>query len=152
MLCTYVCIYVQFFDTVTVLKSTPSLRDLTNLVTPDCAAEWRVVGSLLGLTKSNLDIIEHDHGRNAISCCSHMWGNWLETNASATWEDVLKVLEHKAVKVTKNSDLTDSHSEKGMLYTYIYIYVTWAGVICLICMHEPRHIRKITTAHVTYVM
>ena len=39
-----------------------------------------------------------------------MWENWLETNTSATWEDVLKVREHKAV------DLTDSHSEKGMLY------------------------------------
>ena len=40
------------------------------------------------------------------------------------------------------------------------IYVTWAGGICLICTictHEPGgaqrgHIRKITTAHVTYVM
>ena len=29
------------------------------------------------------------------------------------------------------------------------IYVTWAGVIFLICTHE--HIRQITTAHVTYV-
>ena len=65
---------------------------------------------LLGLSKSNLNIIEHDHGRNTISCCSHMWENWLETNTSATWEDVLKVREHKAV------DLTDSHSEKGTLY------------------------------------
>ena len=36
------------------------------------------------------------------------------------------------------------------------IYVTWAGVICLICTHKPEgecgHIRQITTAHVTYVM
>ena len=37
-----------------------------------------------------------------------------------------------------------------------FIYVTWTGGICLICMHEPEgecgHIKQILTAHVIYVM
>ena len=42
---------------------------------------------------------------------------------------------------------------KYQLKRYV-IYVTRAGGICLICMHEPEgkcgHIRQIPTAHVTY--
>ena len=40
----------------------------------------------------------------------------------------------------------------------LHVYVTWAGVICLICIHKPkgaqrlRHIRQIMIVYVTYVM
>ena len=83
--------------TILVLGSRPSLQQLTDLVTPYYAAKWNVVGLLLGLNQPKLDIIEHDHGRSAIDCCTKMWGAWLDTNASATWKNVLDVLEHKTV-------------------------------------------------------
>ena len=43
------------------------------------------------------------------------------------------------------------------MYNMVHvIYVTWAGRICLICMHKSKgeciHIRQILTTHVTYIM
>ena len=83
--------------TILVLESSPSLRDLTDLVTPNYAAKWRVIASLLGLSKPDIDIIAHDHGRSAINCCGEMWGKWLNTYTEATWGDVLKIIDHKTV-------------------------------------------------------
>ena len=86
------------------IVSTPSLQELTDLVIPHYAAKWKVIGSLLGLTKSTLDIIEHDCGNRAIKCCSEMWGKWLDTDTSATWRTVLNALDHEAVTETEKSN------------------------------------------------
>ena len=87
--------------TILVLGSRPSLQQLTNLVVPHYAAKWRVIGVLLGLSQSTLDIIKYNHGRDAINYCIEMCGKWLDTDTSATWRKVLDVLEHKAVTVTE---------------------------------------------------
>ena len=86
------------------LGSRPSLQQLTDLVIPHYAAKWKVIGLLLGLSQSEIDIIEYDHGRNAINCCIGMWGKWLDTNTSATWRKALDVLERKAVTETEKSN------------------------------------------------
>ena len=73
------------------LKSRPRHRDLSDLVTPDYAANWKDIGLLLGLTQPKLDIIEYD---DAIECCNEMWRIWLASHTNATWENVLNTLEH----------------------------------------------------------
>ena len=94
---------------------------MTKLVTPLYAAKWRVIGSLLGLNGSVLEIIEHDHGRSAINCCSEMWGTWLDKDTSATWNDVLTVLEHKTVIQATIIAPTDTEA-KG-IYVNMYIHM-----------------------------
>ena len=103
------CIFI-----ISVLKSMPELRDLSDLVTPDYAAKWKTIGLLLGLTQAQLDIIENDHGRSAIKSCNEMWGKWLATHTDATWEKVLNSLEHRNVTETENDNVEDNHIKKGM--------------------------------------
>ena len=76
------------------LKSRPKYRDLSDLVTPDYAANWKGIGLSLGLKKSQLDIIEYNHGRSAMKCCNEIWRIWLDSYTNATWEKVLNSLEH----------------------------------------------------------
>ena len=92
------------------LASRPLLRDLADVVTPHYAAKWRVIGFLLGLSQSALDIIEYDRGRSAINCCIEIWGKWLDSDTSATWRKVLKVLENKAVTETEKEKSNLTHS------------------------------------------
>ena len=93
------------------LQSTPLLKDLSNLVTPDYAAHWNIIGSLLGIENPKLQIIKHDIGSNAINCLTEVWGVWLETNGDASWKNVLDVIDHKALK---QLDSIVDHSEKGL--------------------------------------
>ena len=89
----------------------PLLKDLSNLVTPDYAAHWNVIGLLLGIENSRLKIIKHDIGSDAINCLTEVWGFWLATNCNASWKEVLNVIDHKALKQT---DLIVDCSEKGL--------------------------------------
>jgi len=114
---------------------------LTNLITPHHAANWRVIGSSLDLSKSDLDIIAHDHGRSAIESCTQMWGKWLETNYRATWEDVLNAL--KTITQAEKGNSTESHIAKctyvyyydlcKCVYTYIYAFRLLCTCIHIMC-------------------
>ena len=74
--------------------------------------------SLLGLSQSVLDIIEHDH-RSAIDCCIKMWTKWLDTDTTATWRTVLNALDHEAVTETEKSN---HHLH---MYMYVLQQVEW---------------------------
>ena len=49
------------------LSSIPLLKDLHNHITPDYAAHWRVIRTLLGLPSGTLDIIKKP-GLSVILC------------------------------------------------------------------------------------
>ena len=100
------------------IASRPSLQELIDLVIPHCAAKWKFIGSLLGLSQSVLDIIEHDH-RSAIDCCIKMWTKWLDTDTTATWRTVLNALDHEAVTETEKSN---HHLH---MYMYVLQQVEW---------------------------
>ena len=86
--------------------STPLLKDLHNHITPHYAARWRVIGTLLGLPKGTLDIIEHDNYHKAESCCHAVLEKWLEVDPSASWNKLLSVIQSPAVS-------SDHATEKG---------------------------------------
>lgn len=95
------------------LNSIPKIKDLSNLVTPHYAAKWNNIGLKLGITKAQLDIIEHDHGRSAVKCCNEMWGRWLDLDPNGTWKNVLDSLECKTRPQTEKDISVDSHITKG---------------------------------------
>ena len=95
------CISAHFTCTAT---STPLLKDLHNHITPHYAARWRVIGTLLGLPKGRLDIIEHDNYHKAEPCCDAVLGEWLEVDPSASWEKLLEAIESPAVSSDQAPD------------------------------------------------
>ena len=79
------------------MNTTPSLRDLQHHFTPQYAAQWRVIGTQLGLPSGRLDIIEHDNCDKAIPCCNAMLRKWLQVDITASWGKLFTVIESPAV-------------------------------------------------------
>ena len=122
----YLCIYYLLY-VISDLNSAPSIKELSNLVTPDYAAKWKAIGLKLGVKKSNLDIIERDYGRNAEMCCNEMFGKWLDTNTNITWKNVLESLKYKTIPQMEKPFSTDGHITKGM------------HLICFVGYYETKH-------------
>ena len=80
-----------------VVNTTPLLKDLYQHITPQYAADWKVIGTLLGLTSATLNIIEHDNHYKARQCCNAMFSKWLEVDTTASWRKLFTVLELTAV-------------------------------------------------------
>ena len=79
-----------------IVTTKPLLKDLYQYVTPQYAAKWRIIGTLLDLTSGALDIIEHDN-KKAVACCNDMWKKWLQVDITASWEKLFTVIESPAV-------------------------------------------------------
>ncbi|XP_065888590.1 protein NLRC5-like isoform X2 [Dysidea avara] len=84
--------------------STPLLKDLYEYITPQCGADWKVIGTLLGLPSEELKIIECDNHYKAASCCNAMLDMWLEVDPSASWEKLFKAIESPAVSSDQAPD------------------------------------------------
>ena len=101
-----------------VLYSRPQLRDLYTLITPNYAAHWKVIGTLLNIPEGRLDAIESGFPTNAVWCCNQMLGLWLKTNASVTWKDMVAVVDSPAVVSSvsslQNYSLTTSEDIIGI--------------------------------------
>ena len=82
-----------------------------------------MIGTLLGLPKGRLDIIEHDNYHKARPCYDAVLGEWLEVDPFASWEKLLEVIESLAVS-------NDQAPHKGDLCVYrvsslnVYFYRT----------------------------
>ena len=75
----------------------PKLKDLYQHITPQYAADWKVIGTLLGLPIGELKAIEAGYPTNVKWCCNQMLEKWLEVNPSASWEKLISVIESPAV-------------------------------------------------------
>ena len=86
----------------TTVNTTPLLKDLYQHITPQYAADWIVIGTLLGLPSGTLDIIEYDHMHKASPCCNAMLRKWLEMDITASWRKLFTVIESPAVSCTQS--------------------------------------------------
>ena len=98
--------FLNNFIFFTVLDAPPKLKDLYNHVTPEYAAHWRVIGTLLDISKGRLDGIERSFPSNAFWCCNKMLETWLEIDISATWRKLVEALESPAVQVIATATIT----------------------------------------------
>ena len=79
------------------MNTTPLPKDLQQCFTPRYAAQWRVIGTQLGLPSGTLDIIEHDNHYKARECCNAMLKEWLQVDTTASWRKLFTVIESPAV-------------------------------------------------------
>ena len=79
------------------MNTTPLLKDLYQHVTPQYAADWEVIGTLLGLPTATLDTIEYDNTHKAARCCNAMLKKWLQVDTTASWRKLFTVIESAAV-------------------------------------------------------
>ena len=85
----------------------PLLKDLYQHITPQYAADWKVIGTLLGLPSGELKAIEAGYPTNVKWCCNQMLEKWLEVDQTASWEKLLTVIESPAVSSGEAVDKGD---------------------------------------------
>ena len=71
--------------------------DLCEHFTPQYAARWKTIGTLLGLSWYVLGTIKDRYGPSAIHCCNAMLEKWVKTNPSASWRKLFTAIESPGV-------------------------------------------------------
>ena len=56
-----------------------------------------MIGTLLGLPREDLKIIENEKQHKAVPCCNAMLEKWLDMDSTATWNKLLSALRSPAV-------------------------------------------------------
>ena len=95
------------------VNTTPLLKDLYKHITPQYAADWKVIGTLLDLSSGELKSIEAGNPTNVKWCCNQMLENWLEKDTAASWGKLFAVIESPAVAST---------SDEGNCYTTLTLH------------------------------
>ena len=85
----------------------PRLKDLCQHITPRYAAQWKLMGTLLGLPSGSLDIIQYDNHDKAEPCCNDMLKKWLQEDTTASWGKLFTVIESPAVSCSIQSQTVD---------------------------------------------
>ena len=101
-----------------VINSQPKLKDLYNLITPEYAAHWKVIGTLLGIKQGILDGIEGAFPINMPWCCNKLLKTWLESDTNASWKKIIEVIDSPAMTSLKAANATtavDSHQGNYLL-------------------------------------
>ena len=80
-----------------VLNSPPKLKDLHNLITPEYAAHWRVIGVSLDFKTGYLDAIQYAFPINNFWCCNTLLQKWLELDTTASWKKIIQIIHSPAV-------------------------------------------------------
>ena len=80
-MCTDIYIYIG--------KERPALVDISNHIVPEWSTQWKQLGIELRIAHCMIDSIEYDHPNDCRRCCLDMLHEWLDSNAAATWEDLI---------------------------------------------------------------
>ena len=78
-------------------SGTPSLAYLCENITPVYAADWKVIGTLLGIPNGELKAIEGCYPTNLKWCCDRMLEKWLEMDPTASFEKLFAAINSPAV-------------------------------------------------------
>ena len=120
----YLCSYCMFC-VLLVFNSRPELKDLYNLITPQYAAHWKVIGTLLGIAQGNLNVIEHTFPTNFPWCCNKLMETWLERDTNASWEKIIQVINSPAVTTltTANTTAAINFQQGNIINTVILLCI-----------------------------
>ena len=61
---------------------------------PQWASKWRQLGTQLNIDQHLMDNIEHDHSNDCEGCCSKMFTEWLDSNPTASWNDIITAVDN----------------------------------------------------------
>ena len=76
------------------MNTTPLLKDLYQYITPQYAADWKVIGTLLGIPNGELKAIQAGNPVDIKWCCNQMLEKWLEIDTLASWGKCSLPLSH----------------------------------------------------------
>ena len=105
------------------MNSPPKLKDLYNLITPEYAAHWKVIGTLLGIENGIITGIERNFPNNVSWSCNDLLGQWLERDTEASWKKVIQVIDSPAVTSLVLTSSTTFVSPQALSGNYLHSYI-----------------------------
>ena len=97
-----------------------------NLITPEYAAYWRIIGTSLGFGTGYLGAIESDYPKNNFWCCNTLLEKWVDRDTTANWKKIIKVIDSRAVTALTANTTDPVESQQG----------NYAFVIMMLCIIE----------------
>ena len=88
------------------MKNRPLLKELYQYVTPRHAAGWFEIGIQLGLSCGELKAIKAGNPTDVKWCCNEMWMQWLQEDATASWEKLFMVINSPAILCSASDEGT----------------------------------------------
>ena len=78
------------------------MKDIEDHVVMRWAPQWKQLAIQLNINQCLINIIQHDHGKDCIECCTRMLGMWLEqsTHDIATWDTLIEATENVPIDLT----------------------------------------------------
>ena len=113
---------IKFFLTsVENCLDTPTLKDLAHYVIPYCAAQWKILGDLLGIPSHKICLIEKNCHHIVEDCCRELLQTWLQINTEASWKILLSALNSPEIHLNftceRSSSLSKYQSHLMSVYT-----------------------------------
>ena len=112
-----------FYILYVVLNSQPELRDLYNLITPEYAAHWKVIGTLLGIESGVMNAIEGAYPTNVPWCCNKFLETWLSRDTEATWKKIIHVIDSSAVRALVTTSTVAIAPPPNLSGNYLCSYI-----------------------------
>ena len=75
------------------VNTCPLLKDLLRYFVPQYSSNWKMLGILLDLRSTTLDIIEYEYKGDPESCCQAMLTKWLQRGTQPTWRKLIDIVE-----------------------------------------------------------
>ena len=78
------------------------MKDIENHVVMRWAPQWKQLAIQLNFDQCLINIIQHDHGKDCVECCSKMLGMWLEQNThdNVTWDILIEATNNLPIDLT----------------------------------------------------
>ena len=105
--CPFALLRMRIYILIILVTLRPKLKDLYQHITPQYAADWKVIGALLDLPGATLDIIERDNHYKARECCNAMLREWLQVDSTASWGKLFTAIELPTVSSGRAVDKGD---------------------------------------------
>ena len=88
--------------------SKPTIQQLMMELSNNVASEWNLIGTLLGISDGELNMISEQEHHDHQKCLMAMLRVWLhQTNPPASWPEIAKVLE-----LTEKPDIAQQIRQK----------------------------------------
>ena len=122
-----------------VMNSPPKLKDLYNLITPEYAAHWKVIGTLLGIESGILTGIERNFPSNVSWCCNELLETWLERDTESSWKKIIQVIDSPAVTSLVAASFTTVISPQALLGNF-HSYLITITIIIIIELYKSCYV------------
>ena len=93
-----------------------------NLITPQYAAYWRVIGTSLGFGTGYLDAVECDYPKNNFWCCNKLLEKWVDSDTTASWKKIIQIIYSPAVTALTVNTTDPVDSQQGNYTLLLWYY------------------------------